>query len=264
VLPTRFLGATISPREGAVVGIGMPVMVRFDHDIATGSRAALEKRMSVDVDGAPLAGGWRWLSSTLVEYRPQVYWPGHSTVAVHLHLKGLQVGQAWGEKNITRTFTTAAAMISYVDMNTDQMRVTRDGKTIKTIPVTTGKPGFESRSGVKVIMDKEPTRLMDAATGGTLPTDPEYYRLTVQWAMRLTNSGEFLHAAPWSVAHQGHSNVSHGCTGMSTANALWMYNNSHIGDVVVYSSGHTVMEPGNGWGLWNISWSHWQSYSALS
>ena len=26
--------------------------------------------------------------------------------------------------------------------------------------------------------------------------------------MRLTYSGEFLHAAPWSVASQGHANVS--------------------------------------------------------
>ncbi len=37
--------------------------------------------------------------------------------------------------------------------------------------------------------------------------------------MRLTYSGEFIHAAPWSVGSQGSANVSHGCTGMSTANA---------------------------------------------
>ena len=41
--------------------------------------------------------------------------------------------------------------------------------------------------------------------------------------MRETNSGEFLHAAPWSVGSQGNANVSHGCTGMSTANAQWLY-----------------------------------------
>ena len=41
--------------------------------------------------------------------------------------------------------------------------------------------------------------------------------------MRLTYSGEFLHAAPWSVGSQGYANVSHGCTGMSTANAQWLY-----------------------------------------
>jgi len=32
---------------------------------------------------------------------------------------------------------------------------------------------------------------------------------------------------------------------------------------VVYTGGTHPMEPGNGWGLWNISWQRWQSYSAL-
>ncbi len=155
-------------------------------------------------------------------------------------------------------------MVSYVDMRTDMMRVTKDGKLVRMIPITTGKPGFESRSGVKVIMNKERTRIMDAATGGTAKTDPEYYRLQVEYAMRLTWSGEFLHAAPWSVAHQGHTNVSHGCTGMSTANAAWLYANSEIGDVVVYTGHDKPMEPGNGITVWNTSWAKWQTYSVLS
>lgn len=154
-------------------------------------------------------------------------------------------------------------MVSYVDMNTHMMRVTRDGKTVRNIPITTGKVGFETRSGVKVIMNKERTRIMDAATGGTDTADPEYYRLEVEYAMRLTYSGEFLHAAPWSVSHQGHSNVSHGCTGMSTSNAAWLYENSTIGDVVVYSAGHRSMEQSNGIGVWNVSWERWQQYSVL-
>jgi lipoprotein-anchoring transpeptidase ErfK/SrfK len=79
-----------------------------------------------------------------------------------------------------------------------------------------------------VIMMKERTRLMDASTGGTDRSDPEYYRLTVEYAMRLTWTGEFLHAAPWSVGSQGRANVSHGCTGMSTSNAAWLYANSTV------------------------------------
>ena len=101
------------------------------------------------------------------------------------------------------------------------------------------------------------------AATGTDTADPEYYRLEVEYAMRLTYSGEFLHAAPWSVSHQGHSNVSHGCTGMSTSNAAWLYENSTIGDVVVYSAGHRSMEQSNGIGVWNVSWERWQQYSVL-
>jgi lipoprotein-anchoring transpeptidase ErfK/SrfK len=104
---------------------------------------------------------------------------------------------------------------------------------------------------------------MDAATGGTDPNDPEYYRLEVDYAMRVTNSGEFLHAAPWSVASQGRANVSHGCTGMSTANAAWLYANSQVGDVVVYTGSSRPMEPWNGMGLWNVPWDEWSSGSAV-
>jgi lipoprotein-anchoring transpeptidase ErfK/SrfK len=94
--------------------------------------------------------------------------------------------------------------------------------------------------------------------------DPEYYRLEVQWAMRLTNSGEFIHAAPWSVAKQGKENVSHGCTGMSTENAKWLYDRSRIGDVVIYTGSNRPMQPWNGIGLWNTSYDEWKTGSALA
>ncbi len=84
-------------------------------------------------------------------------------------------------------------------------------------------------------MEKFSSIDMDAATTGVDSEDPGYYNIKdVRWAMRLTNSGEFLHAAPWSVGSQGSANVSHGCTGMSTANASWLYSHSRRGDVVHY------------------------------
>ena len=67
---------------------------------------------------------------------------------------------------------------------------------------------------------------MDSATVGIPKSDPEYYRLDVQYAMRVTWSGEFVHAAPWSIGHQGRDNVSHGCIGMSLSNAIWLFNQS--------------------------------------
>jgi lipoprotein-anchoring transpeptidase ErfK/SrfK len=266
IAPSAFLGMSVAPQDGAQVGVGMPITVNLDRKRSNDSaKAAFEKNVTVAVDGAPVLGGWRWLTDQVVVYRPAQYWPGNATVTVTAAFKGVKfMSGLWGEKTTTTTFRTGPAMVSYVDMQTDMMRVTKDGKLVKVIPVTTGKTGFETRSGTKVIMNKERTRIMDAATGGTSKTDPEYYRLEVEYAMRLTWTGEFLHAAPWSVAHQGHENVSHGCTGMSTANAAWLYANSEIGDVVVYTGHDKPIEAGTGITVWNTSWKKWQTYSVLS
>lgn len=266
VAPSKFLGFSVSPQADATVGVGLPIKVQLDTKLRSDSaKKALERNLAVTVDGAPAVGAWNWLTDDVLEYRPETYWPGNADITVKATLKGVKLTKnLWGEKNRTITFHTGDAMISYVDMQTHRLKVTRNGKTIRNIPITTGKAGFETRSGVKVIMMKERTRLMDASTGGTDRSDPEYYRLTVEYAMRLTWSGEFLHAAPWSVGSQGRANVSHGCTGMSTSNAAWLYANSRVGDVVVYTGNNRMMEPGNGIGLWNISWKKWQKGSALA
>ena len=86
----------------------------------------------------------------------------------------------------------------------------------------------------------------------------------VQYAMRLTYSGEFIHAAPWSVGYQGNSNVSHGCTGMSTDNAAWLFNMSRRGDVVEYTGSDKPMTLDNGYGDWNESYKTYEQGSALS
>jgi lipoprotein-anchoring transpeptidase ErfK/SrfK len=114
-------------------------------------------------------------------------------------------------------------------------------------------------------MEKFPKVDMDAATTGVDSEAPDYYDIHgVKWAMRLTNSGEFLHAAPWSVGSQGRANVSHGCTGMSTANADWLYHQSKVGDVAKYVHSPRSMEDQNGWTDWNVSWDDWKRGSALS
>ena len=103
---------------------------------------------------------------------------------------------------------------------------------------------------------------MDAATTGTATNSPDYYRITVEYAMRLTNSGEFVHAAPWSVRSQGYANVSHGCVGMSLANAQWLFGESSIGDVVAVTGTPNPQDLGNGITVWNEPWPQWLSRSA--
>ena len=123
-----------------------------------------------------------------------------------------------------------------MNAQTHQMQVFSNGKLLRTIPITTGKPGFTTRSGIKVIIEKFDSKRMNSETIGIDPDSADGYDLDdVQWAMRVTYSGEFVHAAPWSVGSQGYANVCHGCTGMSTANAEWLYDMSKRGDVVEYT-----------------------------
>lgn len=145
------------------------------------------------------------------------------------------------------------------------MTVKRDGKVINTIPVTTGKPGFSTRNGVKVVLGKEYRVRMRGETIGIAEGSSDSYDLQVYYATRVTWSGEYVHAAPWSTGSQGYANVSHGCTGMSTSQAEWFYNTVRPGDIVtvVGSQGETMTPFDNGFGDWNLSWVKWLKGSAL-
>jgi lipoprotein-anchoring transpeptidase ErfK/SrfK len=253
---------TISPRDGGTVGIGLPVVIRFDLPVT--DKASFEKNMVVTTQPAQ-QGSWYWLSSHEAHWRPKTYWQAGTKVHVAANLNGVPAGNGlYGQLTRTADFTIGRSLIAKVNLKTDQMDVYINGKWTKRIPVTGGRPGFTTRSGVKVIMDKVTNITMRAETIGLKPGDNGYYPDTpVKYAMRVTNSGEFLHSAPWSVADQGHRNVSHGCTGMSDANGKWMYDQTMIGDVVETTGTTKPMQMGNGYSDWNLSWAQWQAGSAL-
>jgi lipoprotein-anchoring transpeptidase ErfK/SrfK len=95
-------------------------------------------------------------------------------------------------------------MVSSVDMNAHTLTLRRDGAVIGTFPVSTGKPGptTETRSGVKTIIERDSVMVMDSATVGIPKGDPSYYKITTNWNLRLTWTGELIHSAPWSSAHR--------------------------------------------------------------
>ena len=255
VKPKDYFTGSVQPGEGTTVGVGMPITVTFDRDIK--NKDEVEHALVVYTP-EPIEGAWSWNGANSVEFRPKEYWPGNIDVTVDLNLKGIQGAKGiYGEGNTSTTFRIGPSMITRINAQTYQAKVIRDGEKIRTIPVTTGKLGFETRSGIKVIVSKERTRVMDAATGGTEESDPEYYRIEVEYAMRVTYSGEFVHAAPWSVGSQGYANVSHGCMGMSTSNAQWLYDQTNVGDVVEVTGTSNPQNLGNGITVWNESWDEW-------
>ena len=253
--PKDFFAGSVLPDAGTTVGVGMPITVTFDHPIK--NKADVERALVVRTP-TPLLGAWSWKGSTSVEFRPKKYWPGNIDVTVDLNLKGVQSDKGvFGKTNMSHTFTTGDALVTKVNAAAHQAKVYKNGKKVRTMPITTGKPGFETRSGTVLIVSKERTRIMDAATGGTAKNSPEYYRLEVEYAMRITYSGEFLHAAPWSVGSQGFANVSHGCVGMSTTNAAWLYGQVIPGDPVEITGTPVPQNLGNGITVWTQTWEDW-------
>jgi lipoprotein-anchoring transpeptidase ErfK/SrfK len=254
---------SVAPLQGETVGVGMPVIVMFDVPVT--DRAAFEKRMAVTAKPAT-EGGWYWLSDNTAHWRPKSFWKPGTKVSVDLDLNSVPAGGGvYGQQDQHVDFTVGRSVVSVVDTKKHQMTVKVNGKVARRIPVSTGDADHRSRNGTKVIMEKHASIDMDAATTGVDSADPGYYNLKgVKWAMRVTNSGEFLHAAPWSAASQGNANVSHGCVGMSTKDAAWVFAQTKRGDVVHYIGSPRRLEPGNGWTDWNRSWDEWLEGSALA
>jgi lipoprotein-anchoring transpeptidase ErfK/SrfK len=253
---------SVAPLPGETVGVGMPVIVTFDVPVT--DRANIEKHLHVTTSPQQ-PGTWHWLSDTEVHYRPKTYWQAGSQVDVNVDINGVDAGNGiYGQMDRDVKFQVGDAHIYKVDTKTDQMRVFSNGKLLRTLPITTGQqPQYTTRSGIKVIIEKFDRKDMNSETVGITGADA-YNIKGVQWAMRVTYSGEFVHAAPWSVGSQGYANVSHGCTGMSTSNADWLFHMSVRGDVVDYTGTDRPMEPTNGYGDWNIPWQQYKQGSALA
>jgi lipoprotein-anchoring transpeptidase ErfK/SrfK len=254
---------SFSPISNDTVGVGMPVIVRFDVPVT--KRANIERHLSV-TNSSDQKGAWHWLSDTEVHWRPVKYWKPGTKVTVKADINSIPAGNGiYGQLNRSSSFTVGDAVVSKVNAQTHKMKTFVNGKLVRTIPITTGKPGFTTRSGVKVIVEKFRSKRMNSETVGSPAGSAEAYDINnVEYALRVTYSGEFLHAAPWSVGSQGYANVSHGCTGMSTSNAAWFYGMSKPGDVVEYTGTDRPMTLDNGYGDWNTSFANWKKGSALS
>jgi len=253
---------SVAPLRGETVGVGMPVIVYFDLPVK--NRALFERNMSVQSTPS-VTGSWNWLSDREVHFRPEHFWRSGTNVKVVLRLNSLPAGGGiYGQQDQVIDFSIGRKAVTVVDVAKHRLTFSVNDKKIRSIPVSTGDSAHRSRAGTKVVMEKFSSINMDAATTGVDSADPGYYNLKdVRWAMRVTNSGEFLHAAPWSVASQGRANVSHGCTGMSTDNANWLFHQSRRGDVVRFVHSPRKLEDRNGWTDWNVPWSTWKAGSAL-
>ena len=261
--PATELKTDIYPYGDRVVGIAHPIVVHLSAPVKGKARARVEAGLTVDVDKAFKKGAWAWLSDTELHYRPADFWPAHARVTIGVELDGVNAGNgAWGVLDREVSFRTGRAMVLRVDDATHQMTVDVDGKRVRTVKVSLGKPGFETRSGIKMISEKHEKYRMRSETIG-VTSGPDEYDVTVPFALRITNSGEFIHGAPWNKSI-GKANKSHGCTNVGLADARWLYDNTLVGDPVFTKGPAKQMEGWNGLGAeWNYEFGFWKTLSAL-
>ena len=260
------LKVTFGPKAGKY-GVGQPITAELNKPVKDKAQRAVVER-ALKVDSMPATeGAWYWVDDKELHYRPKEYWPAHATIQVRSNLDGVKISdRLWGGRTKPLKLTTGDRIIAVTDASAHSMKVYKNGQVINELPVTTGKPGFETRNGVKVVLEKQQYVRMRGTTVGIAEGSADSYDLPVYYATRVTWSGEYVHAAPWSVGSQGYENVSHGCTGMSTGDAEWFFDTVHEGDVVkvVNSYGDTMETFGNGFGDWNLKWKKWRTGSALT
>jgi hypothetical protein len=264
-----------TPEDGSTVGVGMPVSINFDKPVDSTHRASVERHITVTSSSGQQVVG-HWFNSKRLDLRPQTYWQPGSHVSLTLNLAGVKAEPGvYGVQHKTVSFDVGRSQVSTVDTRTHMMTVVRDGQVINTIPVSAGAAGHTTYDGQLVIEEKDQTTRMNGATVGFTDSDGkgEYDIPDVPHAMRLSNSGTFIHGNYWGdPSIFGTANTSHGCIGLEDTKggkdpntpAAWFYNNSLVGDVVVVkNSPDKTIQPSNGLNGWNMSWSQWVAGSAL-
>jgi lipoprotein-anchoring transpeptidase ErfK/SrfK len=242
--------------DGQTYGVGMPIIAYFSKRIT--NAAAFTKATTLTVNGAPAQGAWYFQASAQISgypieahYRLQTYWPGHAKIHLGLATQGVSAGPGLiFDDSLTLDWNTGVQNILTVNGATERLTVMSDGKLYGTFPTSLGAVKTPTLMGTKVIMEKDRNERM---------IGPGYDEI-VPYAMRLTNSGEYLHAAAWNVRNIGKRSTSNGCTNLLPADAQRLFGYLQIGDPVSYSNvAGKVQQTWDGYGDWNVPWAVWRS-----
>ena len=257
--PFASVAASVFPGEGMTVGVAQPIVIRFDHYVDDGAARAAVLRHFVITESRPVRGGWNWFSANELHFRPEKFWPTGEKITVAADLQGWNAGNGmWGDGRVLTHFTIGHAHVALANLATDQMTVIDNGRVVATYPFSGGRTLYPTMNGVHIVLDRESVVHMVSSTNGIPVNSPDGYDELVYSDVHITDSGEYVHAAPWSVGSQGHTNVSHGCVNLSPADALRFFAFSRVGDVVAVVGGprppargdHGVMD-------WETPWPNW-------
>ncbi|MFI6576608.1 Ig-like domain-containing protein [Nocardiopsis sp. NPDC050513] len=248
---------TTFPSAGDTVGVGMPVVVGFDLPVT--NKEQVESAMEVTAD-QEIAGAWNWVSDQQAVFRPEEYWEPHQNVTVDLHLAGVEASEGvYGVRDYQIDFEVGRELILTMNVPDHEMAVNIDGEQDRVIEVSNGNGSsrmYTTTTGTHVLMERYEQLTMDSATLGVPADSPDAYRVDVQYAVRTSSSGEFLHEASYN-GNIGSANTSHGCTNLRMEDARWIFENTLMGDVLETTGTDRELEWNNGWGYWQMSWDEW-------
>ncbi len=256
VVPTATLSLSLFPSTGLTVGIGQPIKLTFNHTVT--NKDALLAQLQVTMS-TPVPGGWHWFNDRELHFRPEQYWPAGEQVSVTAKLANFDAGKGiWATADSTTKFTVGDAHVSTANVATHEMTVTSNGAVVATYPISAGRSKYPTMNGTHINLGKQYDVHMVSSTVGIPVNSPDGYDEHVYWDVLITDSGEYVHAAPWSTGAQGNSNVSHGCINLSPANATSFFNFSRVGDIInVTGSPRAASTGDHGTMDWTLPWAQW-------
>lgn len=259
--PTRLITDPI-PGDGATVGVGMPIMLRFNNPIANDRQSVVVDHLQVQ-SNPPQEGAWHWVSNSEVHFRPKDYWQAGTTVMLNANLGNVDAGNnVWGLAGWSESFTVGEKHVSVIDLNTHLMQVSQSDKLIHTYPISGGRPEFPTLGGTLFVWYKLQKVRMVSTTVGIPVNAPGGYDGDVLWDTAISTNGFYAHMADWNIYQHGHANVSHGCVNMNPADAQEFWYFSRIGDVVQVLNSPRPADYSDGEGDWQIPFDQYANTAA--
>jgi lipoprotein-anchoring transpeptidase ErfK/SrfK len=237
------------------MGAGVPLVVDFAIPIT--NQEAVEKALVVTSDKPFGEAGWYWVDSKKAVFRPRDYWPGNATITLNANLTSIEGAKGvWGPR-IQSSFKTGDQVILKVNLDKHTMKYTRNGVEERTLKISGGKPGWTTEAGTKILTAHIPDKRLYN------PDPEEGWDVTVKWAIRVNDNGEYIHDATWNYSI-GYANTSHGCTNLTYSDMSWLWRNTKFGDVAEYTGSREKIGTDDYLaGYWNYTWPEWKRGSAL-
>ena len=220
---------TITPDDGAVVGVAAPVIVTFG--LRAQDKALVEKHVHITTTPA-VEGSWAWIqhdgySYPSLDWRPKSYWPAGTKVHVEADTYGVKFADGWyGGSDTSVDFTIGRNQVVLANAKTHAVTVQQSGKTVATYPASFGMgddpnsefgiaPQFVTRSGHlhrHGQAAEDPDEQPQARRRLVLPQHPRVLGRADQRQRRVPALQPGHHQ--WQL---GHVNKTHGCINLGAA-----------------------------------------------